>query len=1032
MDVTLDGAGAPAVSGGSGAAIVPPPRDVGRHDPREVRRSAHAAHNRPMPARPTGIATGASTDRTDRAMNEPDALVCHFGEFELDEANARLTRGARAVALPPKALAVLGTLARHPGRLVTKNALLDEVWGHRHVSESVLKSTISQVRAALGDSVKQPRYIETVSRHGYRFIAPLQARVPAAASAAKSVEAATWPPSLLVGREAPLAQLAASWMLASQGQRQLVWVTGEAGIGKTRLVDAFEAQCDARIRARGQCVEPYGTGEPYLPMLDALAAMCRADDTLPALLRRFAPTWLLQLPWLLSPGEHAVLQQELSGAGQDRMLREMGELLDHYTATHPLLLVIEDLHWSDSATVRLIDHLARRRTPCRMLLVGTFRSTEVIAADHPLKPVRNELRAHRLCSEITLDPLSERDVGDYLALRLPAGAVDERLVAALHAHTDGLPLFVANVLDDLLQREGAGMAARPVEAAIAALQGTVPESLAGVIEKQLDRVEPALRPLLAAASVRGMVFGQQAVADALGCDPAEVSAPLARLAQSGAWIAHHALERHGDGSLQAHYTFRHSLYRQVLYQHTAAPQRAEWHHRIARSLETSARAGAPVSPAEMAMHNERGEDPASAARWYAEAAAHALGSFAPVEASQHAERGIACLLRAGGATDAGPVELSLLVSQGVAAAQRHGMASAETVAILERARHVHDRLPPGHDRACLLNGLGWVYFSRGEYAKARAQADDMIALAEASDDSVLRLCGTNLRGAAECYSGGLDEARRWLEQSLESATTLGPDLPRGRTIVDLDTSVRVYLALTLMQQGRTGAARAQAEAALARAHSLGHPMSLALAYRCQCQIGARLGDVAYVESASRPLSGLVARHGIAQSLGPSLWYRGWVLAHEGAAEEGLRLILEGQATQTGHGMPMGCALVLGYAAQVLAMTQDAATATRRLHEARALALSLGETFDVPALALLEAELMQAQGDSTRAAACAVAAVEAARAIHATRYEVAARLFLCGMPSASASQFEALRVLLPTLPPDFDPALRERARANAPD
>ena len=94
-----------------------------------------------------------------------------FERFELDEADARLTCAGQPVALAPKPFAVLCALARTPRMLVTKNALLDAVWGHRFVTESVLKSAISEVRAALGDDPKQPRYIETVSRRGYRFIA---------------------------------------------------------------------------------------------------------------------------------------------------------------------------------------------------------------------------------------------------------------------------------------------------------------------------------------------------------------------------------------------------------------------------------------------------------------------------------------------------------------------------------------------------------------------------------------------------------------------------------------------------------------------------------------------------------------------------------------------------------------------------------------------------------------------------------------------------------------------------------------------
>jgi DNA-binding winged helix-turn-helix (wHTH) protein len=115
-------------------------------------------------------------------MNAPTPSVrLRFDRFELDEAEARLTCAGEPLALPPKPFALLCALACTPGALVTKNALLDLVWGHRFVTESVLKTAISELRATLGDDPKQPRYIETVSRRGYRFIGG--ARVPAQSSA---------------------------------------------------------------------------------------------------------------------------------------------------------------------------------------------------------------------------------------------------------------------------------------------------------------------------------------------------------------------------------------------------------------------------------------------------------------------------------------------------------------------------------------------------------------------------------------------------------------------------------------------------------------------------------------------------------------------------------------------------------------------------------------------------------------------------------------------------------------------------------
>jgi DNA-binding winged helix-turn-helix (wHTH) protein len=258
------------------------------------------------------------------------SLRLRFYQFELDEADARLTRAGQPVPLAPKPFAVLCALARAPRMLVTKNALLDSVWGHRFVSESVLKSTISELRAALEDDPKQPRYIETVSRRGYRFIAAVNGHTAAPAPLPGL------PPSTdltMIGRTQPLERLRAAWQFAAQGRRQIVWIAGEAGVGKTTLAERFIAEVGDAHCAHGQCVEQYGAGEPYLPVLEALTALCRRDKALAELIRSVAPTWLLQLPWLSSAGEREALRHDLAGAGPARMLREMAELLDRYLPT---------------------------------------------------------------------------------------------------------------------------------------------------------------------------------------------------------------------------------------------------------------------------------------------------------------------------------------------------------------------------------------------------------------------------------------------------------------------------------------------------------------------------------------------------------------------------------------------------------------------------------------------------------------------------------------------------------------------------
>src|SRR6266540_174795 len=153
----------------------------------------------------------------------------------------------------------------------------------------------------------------------------------------------------LVGRQGELAQLQQWWAQARQGQRQVVFLTGEAGIGKTTLVDAFVAQVAATEEVwlgQGQCIEQYGAGEAYLPVLEALGRLCRApgEAHLLTLLRAHAPTWLVQMPWVLSTADHEALRHELLGATQARMLREMAAWIEAVTVETPLVLVLEDVH----------------------------------------------------------------------------------------------------------------------------------------------------------------------------------------------------------------------------------------------------------------------------------------------------------------------------------------------------------------------------------------------------------------------------------------------------------------------------------------------------------------------------------------------------------------------------------------------------------------------------------------------------------------------------------------------------------------
>ena len=239
-------------------------------------------------------------------MEPPHHLT--FGPFCLDVTHGRLWRGEQPIALRPRSLAVLQYLVEHPGRLLTKAELRRQVWAGTHVTDIVLRVSIREIRAALGDSATTPHYVETVGQEGYRFLVGGEPALPPPLK--------TGP---MVGRQREVAILEQWFQRAASGHPQIGFVSGEVGVGKTTVVDLFldrlTAGGGARI-TRGQCVEHYGMGEPYLALLGALERFGHGLHGAPliAVLRRRAPMWLAQFPGLVSDTELERLQRQVHGA----------------------------------------------------------------------------------------------------------------------------------------------------------------------------------------------------------------------------------------------------------------------------------------------------------------------------------------------------------------------------------------------------------------------------------------------------------------------------------------------------------------------------------------------------------------------------------------------------------------------------------------------------------------------------------------------------------------------------------------------
>ena len=750
-------------------------------------------------------------------------MMLHFDRFRFDRANQRLEDASGPIPLNPKAFEVLRVLIEHPGQLVLKEQLLDAVWPDTHVADGVLKVCIAEIRRALGDSASTPRCIETVHRRGYRFVAEVTATESAAAPAgrgerrrARSGSLLAWPaggvptgqaPVGLVGRGGEIELLEERLARALRGERQVVFVTGEAGAGKTALVEHFVAgvaQSQTLAITGSQCLEQFGAAEAYMPVLEAVGRLVREDGAARSLLRRYAPTWFAQLPWLLDEEDRDRLGRELLGAARERMLREMAEFVEALGAEIPLVLVLDDLHWSDPSTVDLLSLIAVRREPARLLVLATYRPVELVLTHHPLRAVAQRLGAHRQCAEVTLDDLGVDAVAEYLERRFAGSRFPPEVARLVRERSDGNPLFLVTLVDHLLacgaivERDRHWHVAKELRGELAA----VPESLRRLIEQQLDRLAAEDRELLEAASLVGLEFSAAAAAAGANRDRAEAEQRLERLAGGGPFLRHAGSAAWPDGTVAGCFAFRHSLYREALAAEVPARRRADSHLRIGTVLERAHAERSSELAAELALHFEEGGDRARAARYRRLAAETAAHRYAFAEAETHLERGLALLGGLPASPERDREELSLQGALGAVRMATRGYAAPEVERAYTRALELASGTPQEPSVFPELWGLWAMYLTRAELDRALELGVRIQTIAETSGDRLLRLQGHHALWLTHFFRGELAAALHHIE---EGEPLYDPVEDRGSALVygqDAKAVAISYRSLLLWSFGR--------------------------------------------------------------------------------------------------------------------------------------------------------------------------------------------------------------------------------------
>ena len=816
----------------------------------------------------------------------------------------------------------------------------------------------------------------------------------------------------LVGRDEELDLLLRRWEQAKRGDGCVVLISGEPGIGKSRIAETIVERIvgEPHTRLRYFC-SPHHQDSALYPSIAQLerAAGFRREDTprqrlakLEAVLAQGTNDLSEAVPLVadllsIPTGDRYPPLNLTPQKRKEKTLNTLLAQLEGLAARQPVLMVWEDVHWSDPTTRESLDLLIDRVPTLRVLVILTFRpefTPPWIGRPH--------------VTMLTLNRLPRRQGAEMIAYVTGGKALPKEVAEQIIERTDGVPLFIEELTKTVVESGIVTEAGDHYAVAGPTASLAIPTSLHASLLARLDRLAPT-REVAQIGAALGRSFSYELISAVAGMPQQKLDEALDQLASA------ELIFRRGVPP-DAEYTFKHALVQDAAYSMLLRGRRQQLHARIVTTLEKQFPEVVSTQPALMAQHSSQADLTEKAVGYWLKAGQQATARSAMTEAVAQLQKGLDLLKRMPDDPSRQQQELELRIALGQALATTKGWGSPLVGETYARAHLLAEQLDRPDYLFPLLLGRFVFHLLRGELKLALSLAQQMEEIGQTRGEAALVYWGRTQHGWLRFFAGEFVAARTILAQNYGISDPAARAAIRAAcaTVMPEDPHVRilVYLAVTLGHLGYVDAARERAREALSEASKLGHVYSLAYASIHACTIECAVGSPQDVRRHAEQAASLASEHGFPFLSAWGLIYRGWSTSALGEPEEGYALVARGLSMYRATGSILTMAFALTLLAEACNRLGRTTEGLSYLTEAEQIIETTNDAFAEAELHRVRGDLLNANGDVAVAERSYQQAIAVAKRQSAKMFELRASANLARLWRDQGKRDEARELLAP--------------------